>query len=126
MGRRSWITGADGCRMSSTARTGGAADAGAWDLRPAMTLRSKIIGVQQLQPGDTVGYGSAFTAERVGSSALATDTSAPYASASATAASGCSSSTRSRTRIFATSTFGSPGRPPGSGADAKRRARASG
>ncbi len=39
-------------------------DAAHWDLRPAMTLRSKVIGVQQLQPGDTVGYGSAFTAER--------------------------------------------------------------
>jgi len=37
-------------------------DAAHWDLRPAMTLRSKIIGVQQLQPGDTVGYGSSFTA----------------------------------------------------------------
>ncbi|MBB4843357.1 alanine racemase [Paucibacter oligotrophus] len=35
-----------------------------WDLRPAMTLRSKIIAVQHLQPGDTVGYGSSFTAER--------------------------------------------------------------
>ena len=34
-----------------------------WKLRPAMTLRSKLIGVQSLQAGDTVGYGSAFTAE---------------------------------------------------------------
>jgi alanine racemase len=33
-----------------------------WGLQPAMTLRSKIIGTQQLQPGDTVGYGSSFTA----------------------------------------------------------------
>ena len=33
-----------------------------WNLRPAMTLRSKVIALQQLQPGDTVGYGSAFTA----------------------------------------------------------------
>jgi alanine racemase len=39
-------------------------DAAHWDLRPAMTLRSQVIGVQQLQAGDTVGYGSAFTAER--------------------------------------------------------------
>jgi alanine racemase len=39
-------------------------DAAHWDLRPAMTLRSRVIGVQSLQPGDTVGYGSAFTAER--------------------------------------------------------------
>jgi alanine racemase len=33
-----------------------------WDLRPAMTLRSKLIAIQALQPGDTVGYGSTFTA----------------------------------------------------------------
>jgi alanine racemase len=39
-------------------------DAAHWGLRPAMTLRSRIIGVQQLQSGDTVGYGSAYTAER--------------------------------------------------------------
>jgi alanine racemase len=35
-----------------------------WDLRPAMTLRSQLIGLQALKPGDTVGYGSAFTSER--------------------------------------------------------------
>jgi alanine racemase len=35
-----------------------------WDLRPAMTLRSQLIATQDLQPGDTVGYGSTFTAER--------------------------------------------------------------
>ena len=34
-----------------------------WQLQPAMTLASKIIGVQQLERGDTVGYGSSFTAE---------------------------------------------------------------
>ena len=28
-----------------------------------MTLASRIIGVQQLSPGDTVGYGSSFTAD---------------------------------------------------------------
>ena len=33
-----------------------------WDLQPAMTLRSRLIATQQLQPGDTVGYGSSFTA----------------------------------------------------------------
>jgi len=33
-----------------------------WDLQPAMTLRSRLIGTQQLQPGDTVGYGSRFAA----------------------------------------------------------------
>jgi alanine racemase len=35
-----------------------------WGLRPTMTLRSKVIAVQSLQPGDTVGYGSSFTADR--------------------------------------------------------------
>lgn len=31
-------------------------------LRPCMTLQSEIIAVQQLKPGDTVGYGGAFAA----------------------------------------------------------------
>ena len=35
-----------------------------WTLQPAMTLRSRLIGVQHLQPGDTVGYGSSFTASQ--------------------------------------------------------------
>lgn len=34
-----------------------------WGLQPAMTLASRIIGTQQLQVGDTVGYGSRFTAD---------------------------------------------------------------
>ena len=34
-----------------------------WQLQPTMTLASRLIGVQQLQAGDTVGYGSRFTAE---------------------------------------------------------------
>ena len=34
-----------------------------WDLRPTMTLATRIIAVQQLAPGDTVGYGSSFTAD---------------------------------------------------------------
>ncbi|MDD2544684.1 MAG: alanine racemase [Burkholderiaceae bacterium] len=34
-----------------------------WGLLPTMTLSSRLIAVQQLQPGDTVGYGSCFTAE---------------------------------------------------------------
>ncbi len=33
-----------------------------WDLRPAMTLRSRVIATQSLQAGDTVGYGGTFTA----------------------------------------------------------------
>ncbi len=35
-----------------------------WQLQPAMTLRSKLIATQQLQRGDTVGYGSHFVAEQ--------------------------------------------------------------
>ncbi|HEU4460494.1 MAG TPA: alanine racemase [Methylibium sp.] len=35
-----------------------------WDLRCAMTLRSKLIATQSLCRGDSVGYGSRFTAER--------------------------------------------------------------
>ena len=35
-----------------------------WQLRPAMTLRTRLIAVQQLAVGATVGYGSAFVAER--------------------------------------------------------------
>ena len=34
-----------------------------WDLRPAMTLRTRLIATQSLQASDTVGYGSRFTAE---------------------------------------------------------------
>ena len=35
-----------------------------WDLQPTMTLATRIIGTQQLQPGDTVGYGSSYTADK--------------------------------------------------------------
>ena len=38
-------------------------DSAHWELQPAMTLASRVIGVQQLAPGDTVGYGSSFTAD---------------------------------------------------------------
>ncbi|WP_428420656.1 alanine racemase [Methylibium sp.] len=34
-----------------------------WALRPTMTLSARLIATQSLQPGDTVGYGSAFTAD---------------------------------------------------------------
>ena len=33
-------------------------------LKPVMTLKSEIIAIQQLRPGDTVGYGSLFSADR--------------------------------------------------------------
>ncbi|PUE39249.1 alanine racemase [Limnohabitans sp. Bal53] len=34
-----------------------------WGLQPAMSLNAKIIAVQQLQAGDSVGYGSSFVAD---------------------------------------------------------------
>ncbi len=34
-----------------------------WGLQPTMTLASKIIGLQNLVAGDTVGYGSSFTVD---------------------------------------------------------------
>jgi len=40
-----------------------------WGLQPAMTLRARVLAVQQLQAGDSVGYGSSYTAaapQRVG------------------------------------------------------------
>jgi len=37
-------------------------DAAHWGLQPAMTLRSRLIATQDLQSGDSVGYGSSFVA----------------------------------------------------------------
>jgi len=38
-------------------------DADHWDVQPAMTLTARILAVQRVQRGDSVGYGSAFTAD---------------------------------------------------------------
>ena len=35
-----------------------------WGLEPTMTLQTRLIATQQLAAGDTVGYGSRYTAER--------------------------------------------------------------
>lgn len=35
-----------------------------WGLQPTMTLASELIAVQSLQAGDTVGYGSSYTARQ--------------------------------------------------------------
>lgn len=40
------------------------ASAASFDLRPAMTLTSRIIGVQEIGPGERVGYGGLFEATR--------------------------------------------------------------
>lgn len=34
-----------------------------WDLRPVMTLESRIIAEQRLAPGDAIGYGATFHAD---------------------------------------------------------------
>ena len=35
-----------------------------WGLKPAMTLRSRLIATQSLEAGDSVGYGSSFVADK--------------------------------------------------------------
>ena len=44
--------------------SGGHAGIASAGLQPGMTLASEVIGVQNLVPGETVGYGSRFKAER--------------------------------------------------------------
>lgn len=44
--------------------TPGGRTAAEFGLRPAMTLESEIIGIQHIQAGDAVGYGSRFIADR--------------------------------------------------------------
>jgi alanine racemase len=39
-------------------------DIAAWGLAPTMTLRTRLIATQDLEPGDTVGYASTYRAER--------------------------------------------------------------
>ena len=53
---------------SGIALYGGAADHPAhdsahWNLRPAMTLRSRVLATQSLQAGERVGYGGSFVAD---------------------------------------------------------------
>jgi len=48
-------------------------DAAHWQLRPGMTLATRLIGVQELKAGDAVGYGSSFVADaplRIGVAAV--------------------------------------------------------
>jgi alanine racemase len=61
-GRRSdWVR--PGILMYGSAPDFPEHSAAQWDLLPTMTLSSKIISVQELKAGDTVGYGSSFTAD---------------------------------------------------------------
>jgi alanine racemase len=43
--------------------TPGGRSAAAYGLLPTMTLKSEVIAIQQIEAGDTVGYGSRFQAE---------------------------------------------------------------
>lgn len=43
---------------------GNSADIAGFGLKPAMTLRSEIIAVHDIEAGETVGYGSRFTAQK--------------------------------------------------------------
>ena len=53
-----------GIALYGASPTGLAPDARHWGLRPAMSLRTRIIGVQTVEPGSAVGYGAGFRAER--------------------------------------------------------------
>lgn len=44
--------------------TPGVKTAQAFGLRPAMSLTSELIGIQEIAPGDSVGYGSRFIADK--------------------------------------------------------------
>ena len=59
--RGDWIR--PGIAVYGSAPTFPAHDIAYWQLQPAMTLSTRIIGVQELKPGDTVGYGSNFVAD---------------------------------------------------------------
>ena len=59
--RADWVRA--GIMLYGSAPDAGEHDIASWDLRPTMTLRTRLIGTQSLQPGDTVGYGSTFTAQ---------------------------------------------------------------
>lgn len=60
--RSDWIR--PGIAVYGSAADFPANTAAGWGLQPTMTLASKIIATQELQAGDSVGYGSTFVAER--------------------------------------------------------------
>jgi len=59
---RAWVR--PGIVLYGASPSGVAAEVSSFGLQPAMSLHSELISVQDLQPGDTVGYGSLFTADR--------------------------------------------------------------
>ena len=60
-GRSDWVR--PGIVLYGSAPDFPAHSAADWDLQPTMTLSSRLIGLQKLQAGDTVGYGSSFVAD---------------------------------------------------------------
>lgn len=58
--RADWVR--DGILLYGSAPDFPAHDDAHWGLQPAMTLRTRLIAVQGLQAGDSVGYGSRFIA----------------------------------------------------------------
>ncbi|MGN8084943.1 alanine racemase [Ralstonia sp. 22086] len=58
---RDWVR--PGVIMYGASPTGVAADIEGTGLMPAMSLKSELIAIQDLQPGATIGYGSRFTVE---------------------------------------------------------------
>ena len=60
-GRSDWVR--PGIVLYGSAPDFPAHSAADWGLQPTMTLSSRLIGLQHLEAGDTVGYGSSFVAE---------------------------------------------------------------
>jgi len=59
---RDWVR--PGTILYGASPTGVARHVAGFDLRAAMTLSSRIIGVQTLSPQETIGYGRTFEADR--------------------------------------------------------------
>ncbi|SDV47502.1 alanine racemase [Chitinasiproducens palmae] len=57
-----WIR--PGVLLYGASPTGRHADIAAADLRPAMTLTSRLIATQRLEAGESIGYGSLFRADQ--------------------------------------------------------------
>jgi len=60
-GRSDWVR--SGIVLYGSAPDSPEHSADEWGLQPTMTLSSRIIGLQTLMAGDTVGYGSSFSAD---------------------------------------------------------------
>ena len=59
--RSDWVR--PGIALYGSAPDFPAHSATAWDLQPTLSLTSRLIAIQELQAGDSVGYGSSFVAD---------------------------------------------------------------